>query len=296
MTQESPQAVKHDAPGDVPRAWTSTIRTKDGIDLAIYHWPAHGVARATVALVHGLAEHSGRYAPLAERLNAAGIELMSVDLRGHGKSPGRRVWIERFDDYLDDAQALVNFASKRSTPLFLMGHSMGGAIAALYAVERLEPSGAPCAGLILSSAALAPGRDVPKWMLTLSHVISRLMPSFPALKLDESVLSRDPVAVDANRNDPLVYHKPIPARTGAGILGAMTRIANKRAELRLPVFVFHGTADKLTEPEGSREFARDVGSADRTLTLYEGAYHETMNDLDRDRVIDALIAWIVARS
>lgn len=156
-----------------PEGRTSTIRTRDGVELAIYHWPVNGVARATVALVHGLAEHAGRYAGLAQRLNGAGIELLSVDLRGHGRSPGKRVWVERFDEYLDDAHALVEFASRRGTPLFLMGHSMGGAIAALYALERLEPNGAPCTGLILSSAALAPGRDVPKWMISLSRVISR---------------------------------------------------------------------------------------------------------------------------
>ena len=303
------QDMMQDARLDGAPARTSTIRTRDGILLTIYHWPVPGtqmdgdplsgagtgIARATVALVHGLAEHAGRYAALAQRLNAAGIELMSVDLRGHGQSPGKRVWVDQFDQYLDDAQALVDTAARRGTPLFLMGHSMGGAIVALYAVERLDANGAPAKGLILSSAALAPGRDVPKWMIALSRVISRWMPNFPAMKVDASVLSRDPAVVEANRNDPLVHHDPIPARTGAEILNAMTRITNGRSQLRLPVLVFHGTADKLTEPEGSREFGAHVGSADRTLTMYEGAYHETMNDIDRDRVIDALIAWIDAR-
>lgn len=289
------------------QARTSTIQTRDGVTLTIYHWPVQGVftssdastntgvARATVALVHGLAEHAGRYAALAQRLNAAGIELLSVDLRGHGKSSGKPVWVDRFDQYLDDAQALVDVGARRGAPLFLMGHSMGGAIAALYAVERLETNGAPAKGLILSSAALAPGRDVPKWMISLSRVISRWMPNFPAMKIDAALLSRDPAVVDANRNDPLVHHGLIPARTGAEILDAMTRIERGRAALRLPVLVYHGTADKLTEPEGSREFGAQVGSADRTLTMYEGAFHETMNDIDRDRVIDALIRWIEAR-
>ena len=273
----------------------STIRTKDGVDLAIYHWPVEGTQRATVALVHGLAEHAGRYNAFASRLNEAGIEVLSVDLRGHGRSPGKRVWVDRFDEYLDDAQALVEFAARRGTPLFLMGHSMGGEIAALYAVERLDADGAPCAGLILSSAALAPGRDVPKWMIAVSRFISRVLPSFPALKFDPSLLSRDPVIVEENRTDPLVHHGSIPARTGAQLLDGMERIARRRGALRLPVLVFHGTADKLTEPEGSREFAREVGSHDRTLTIYEGGYHETLNDIERDRVIDALIQWINAR-
>ena len=273
----------------------STLTTADGVELPLYRWPASGPTRATVALVHGLAEHAGRYAALAGRLNGAGIELVAIDLRGHGHAPGKRAYVKRFDDYLLDTQALLDAAAQSCAPLFLMGHSMGGAVAALYAIERLEASGRRLNGLILSSPALAPGRDVPRWMLTLSQVISRLYPSFPAMKIDASLLSRLQPVVNANRNDPLVHHGAIPARTGAELLLAMARIERGRANLRLPLLVYHGTADKLTEPEGSREFEQHAGSPDKTLTLHEGSYHETMNDLDRDRVIGALIDWIERR-
>lgn len=297
------------AAGSTTRAGAGwSVTTADGVVLPLYRWQPAGAARATVALVHGLAEHAGRYAPLAERLNAAGIELVAIDLRGHGKAPGERAWIERFDDYLHDCRALVDaagrIAEQSGTPLFLMGHSMGGAIAALYAVEHAvelavehaPESSQPFAGLILSSPALAPGRDVPRWMLSMSQFISRVWPRFPAMKIDAALLSRDPAVVDANRNDPLVHHGAVPARTGAEILLAMQRIEAGRASLRLPVLVYHGTRDKLTEPDGSRTFGAEAGSPDKTLTLYEGAFHETMNDLDRDRVIDALVKWIVQRA
>ncbi|WP_242540055.1 alpha/beta hydrolase [Trinickia mobilis] len=272
----------------------NTVGTSDGIDLVSYRWPAVGEPRATVALIHGLAEHAGRYQALAACLNAAGIEVVAVDLRGHGRSPGERAWVERFDRYLLDADALLELAAREHTPLFLMGHSMGGTIAALHALERPRPSGHALAGLILSSPALAPGRDVPRWMIAASRLISRVWPRFPAMKIDAVLLARDPAVVAANRADALVHHGPVPARTGAEILEAMARIENRRATLSLPVLVFHGTVDKLTEPEGSRDFAARAGSADRTLTLYEGSYHETMNDLDRERVIGALIEWIDA--
>lgn len=272
----------------------STVTTRDGTELPLYRWPAVGGRRATVALVHGLAEHAGRYAALAGRLNAAGIELLAIDLRGHGSAPGKRVRIERFDDYLLDAEALLSVAAHDNAPLFLMGHSMGGAIAALYAIERLPGSGHKLAGLILSSPALAPGRDVPRWMLTMSQIISRVWPGFPAMKIDAALLSRDPAVVEANRNDPLVHHGSIPARTGAEILLAMQRIERGRAGLRVPLLVYHGTADKLTEPEGSHVFGKHAGSPDKTLTLHEASYHETMNDLDRERVIGELIGWIEA--
>ncbi|NTX31728.1 alpha/beta hydrolase, partial [Burkholderia pyrrocinia] len=265
---------------------------------ASYRWPAgDGTAppRATIALVHGLAEHAGRYAALAGRLNAAGIDVLAIDLRGHGQSPGKRAWVERFDGYLNDADALVAEATRGNTPLFLMGHSMGGAVAALYAIERAPARGHALTGLVLSSPALAPGRDVPRWMLAVSRVISRAWPTFPAIRIDAALLSRDPAIVAANRADPLVHHGAVPARTGAEILDAMARIERGRGALRVPVLVYHGTEDKLTEPDGSRAFGARVGSPDRTLTLYEGGFHETMNDLERDRVIDALIAWIHAR-
>ncbi|MEX3957994.1 lysophospholipase [Trinickia sp. EG282A] len=297
------------------RGHTGTVRTADGVELACYRWPAASAAataasreprpRATVALLHGLAEHAGRYAPLAECLNAAGIELVAIDLRGHGRSPGKRTWVARIDDYLSDAQALLDAAGdpERSDgsepPLFLMGHSMGGAIAALFAVERLADFGernGPLAGLILSSPALAPGRDLPRWKIAASRFISRVWPSFPAMKVEPALLARDETVVEANRRDSLVHHGNIPARTGAGILDAMARIERGRAALRLPVLVYHGSEDELTEPQGSRAFAAQVGSPDCTLTIYEGSYHETMNDLDRERVIEALIDWIKHRS
>lgn len=299
---DAPSDTARDAAGPGTTRPHSTVRTADGLDLALYRWPltarSGSLPRATVALAHGLAEHAGRYESLAVRLDTAGIELVAVDLRGHGRSPGPRTWVKSIDDYLLDFEALLGAAARPGTPLFPMGHSMGGTIAALYAVERLArftQRHGPVAGLILSSPALAPGRDVPRWMIAASRFMSRAWPHYPAMKIEPALLARDPAVVDANRNDPLVYHGSIPARTGAEILAAMTRIAGARETLRLPVLVFHGSDDKLTEPEGSREFARHVGSADCTLAIYEGSYHETMNDLDRSRVIDALIDWIAAR-
>ncbi|MEP9327493.1 lysophospholipase [Paraburkholderia phymatum] len=274
----------------------SRITTRDALALPLYRWHVAGPRRATIALIHGLAEHARRYATLAHTLTAHGIELVAVDLRGHGNAPGRRAWVERFDDYLLDAHALVAEAARNGGPLFLMGHSMGGAIAALHAIERHADDARDLSGLILSSPALAPGRDVPRWMLALSQKISLVWPRFPAMKIDATLLSRDQHVVAANRNDPLVHHGAIPARTGAELLLAMQRIELGRARLRTPLLIWHGSADKLTEPQGSRDFGAHAGSPDKTLTLYDGSYHETMNDLDRERVIDALVAWIVARS
>jgi acylglycerol lipase len=281
---------------------TSSIATRDGIGLHLHRWQAAATfpkPLARIALVHGLAEHARRYDAFALRLNAAGIELISADLRGHGKSPGERVLIESFDDYLLDTDALLDAAQTTAPlkiPLFLMGHSMGGAIAALYAIERLPENGRKLAGLILSSAALKPPANAPRWKLKLGGLISRLMPRFPAMTIDPATLSRARGVVEANRRDPLVHHRPIPARTAAQIVAAMRRIAAGRASINLPLFVFHGTQDALTNPDGSREFEANTGSTDSTLMMLEGSYHETLNDLDRDRVIKALIDWALVRA
>jgi acylglycerol lipase len=281
---------------------TSSIATRDGLNLHLHRWQAaanYPKPVARIALVHGLAEHARRYEAFALRLNEAGIELIAMDLRGHGKSPGERVWIESFDDYLLDTDALLDVAQTTAPPgipLFLMGHSMGGAIAALYAAERLPESGRKLAGLILSSAALKPPADAPRWKLALGGTMSRFIPRFPALRIDPASLSRARGVTEANRRDPLVHHLPIPARTAAQIVAAMARIAAKRASINLPLFVFHGTHDALTNPDGSREFEASTGSTDSTLLILEGSYHETLNDLDRDRVIKALIDWTLVRA
>ena len=281
---------------------TSSIATADGIGLHLHRWQAAATfpkPLARIALVHGLAEHARRYDAFALRLNAAGVELIAVDLRGHGKSPGERVWINSFDDYLLDTDALLDAAditAPLEIPLFLMGHSMGGAIAALYAAERLPGSHRKLAGLILSSAALKTPADAPRWKLKLGGLISRVMPRFPALTIDPATLSRAHGVVEANRRDPLVHHRAIPARTASQIVAAMRRIAAKRTSIDLPLFVFHGTKDALTNPDGSREFEANTGSTDTTLLILEGSYHETLNDLDRDRVIKALIDWTLVRA
>lgn len=281
---------------------TSSVATRDGIDLYLHRWeaaPSFPRPLARIALVHGLAEHARRYEALALRLNAAGIELIAMDLRGHGKSPGERVWINSFDEYLLDTDALLAAAQTTApsdVPLLLMGHSMGGAIAALFVAERLAASGRTLSGLILSSAALKMPVNAPRWKLAMGGTISRFMPRFPAMTIDPATLSRANGVVEANRRDPLVHHQAIPARTVAEIGVAMARIEAGRASIGLPLFVFHGTQDALTNPDGSREFEAHAGSTDKTLLMLEGSYHETLNDLDRERVIKALIDWTLVRA
>ncbi|MCF8177131.1 MAG: lysophospholipase [Sulfuritalea sp.] len=263
----------------------------DDVKLAARIWmpPA---PLAVLALVHGIAEHSGRYAFLAERANAHGLGVVSLDLRGHGNSPGERSYVERFDDYLLDVDALLAKARELAAgrPVFIMGHSMGGAIALRWLAQRQQP----VAGLILSSAALKIGGDVPRLLVALAPLLSRWLPHLRGTRIDPAVISRDPAAVAAYVNDPLVSLQAPPARTGAELLRVMAANRAATSGLTAPVYLFHGDADRLTDPAGSQEIYDLWGGPDRTLRLWPGNRHETLNDLDREAVIKELIDWVLA--
>jgi alpha-beta hydrolase superfamily lysophospholipase len=267
------------------------LNTADGLSLAGRAWMPE-TPHAIIALVHGIAEHSGRYAFLAERANQRGLGVVSVDLRGHGRSPGERSYVERFDDYLLDVDALLAKATELAAgrPVFLMGHSMGGAIALRWVAQRRQA----VAGLILSSAALKIGGDVPRLLVALAPFLSRWLPHLRGQRFDPVVISRDAAAVAAYVNDPLVSLEAPPARTGAELLRVMATNHAAAAGLTLPVYLFHGDADRLTDPAGSREIHDLWGGQDRTLRLWPGSRHETLTDLDREAVAAELFEWVAA--
>ena len=268
------------------------LRTADGVTLAGQAWlPPQ--PRAVIAVVHGIAEHSGRYAFLAAMANRQGIGVVSVDLRGHGRSPGERSYVERFDDYLQDVDALLTKAQEFAAgrPLFLMGHSMGGAIALCWLTQR----GGPLAGLVLSSAALKIGGDVPRLLVALAPLLSRWLPHLRGTRIDPALISRDAAAVATYVGDPLVSLQAPPARTGAELLRIMAVNRVSAPGLDVPVYLFHGDADRLTDPAGSREIFDLWGGPDRSLRLWPGSRHETLNDLDREAVATELLDWAVAR-
>jgi alpha-beta hydrolase superfamily lysophospholipase len=268
------------------------LRAADGVSLSGQAWMPPAL-RAVMTVVHGIAEHSGRYLGMAERADAAGLGVVSVDLRGHGRSPGERSYVERFDDYLMDVDALIAKAHELAAgrPVFLMGHSMGGAIALRWLAQRRLP----VAGLVLSSAALKIGGDVPRLLVALAPLLSRWLPHLRGTRIDPAVISRDPAAVAAYVNDPLVSLQAPPARTGAELLRAMAANREAAVGLTLPVYLFHGDADRLTDPAGSREIYELWGGPDRALRMWPGSRHETLNDLDREAVMAELLEWVLAR-
>jgi alpha-beta hydrolase superfamily lysophospholipase len=269
------------------------LHAADGLGLYGQAWMPPR-ARAVIALVHGIAEHAGRYAFLAERANRREFGVVAVDLRGHGRSPGERSYVERFDDYLLDVDALLTKAQELAAggPVFLMGHSMGGAIALRWLTQRDRP----VAGVVLSSAALKIGGDVPRLLVALAPLLSRWLPHLRGTRLDPALISRDPAQVAAYVNDPLVSLKAPPARTGAELLKVMAANRAAASGVTHAAYLFHGEADRLTDPAGSREIFELWGGPDRSLRLWPGSRHETLNDFDREAVASELLDWLLART
>ena len=267
----------------------SSYTTQDGVDLACRFWTTPGSPTSVVVIVHGYAEHCGRHAALATCLVEHGHAVFAYDQRGHGHSGGRRAYVHAFDHYLDDLGAMLDEARSNApdVPVFLFGHSMGGTVATLYCLER-QPA---IDGLILSSPALKLP-DVAPLLQRLSSVLSRLFPRLPTLKLDLALLSRDPEVVAQAKADPLYFHGRIPARTGAELIRATQRIRQQMDALTLPFLLFHGTDDQITDPAGSAELYLRACSTDKTLALYPGLYHETLNEPEKDQVLEAMIEWL----
>lgn len=271
------------------------LATPDGLTLEAFSW-SPPEPRAALLLVHGIGEHCRRYGHLIRTLLDRDVAVLAFDLRGHGLSQGPRVDVDRFDTYLNDLDLAIEAALSRTAPLplFLMGHSMGGTILALHAIERAAtPS--PVRGRIVSSAAVQLGDDIPAWLQSISRFLGRVLPHMPTVKLDSAGLSRIAEVAEAYDADPLVNHKGTPARTGAELVEAMKRIQADMGRIHEPILIRHGSADTLCMPAGSQLLYDGVSSTDKTFAVYPGAYHELHNDHDCQANLADLADWIEAR-
>ncbi len=272
--------------------------TPDGVALFRRTWLPEGQPCGVFALVHGLNEHSGRYDWLAELLTRDGWVVCAIDLRGHGKSSGPRLWVAQFDEYLDDVVALLREvrAEYPDKPLFLFGHSLGGAIVTRLVIARPSELGElNVAGLILSGPALCIGHRVFPLLRRLAQFASRVWPTLRLVRMGGRYMSRNPDVVRQFRRDPLVFHGRFPVRTGAEILRTADRLPDDFEKVDVPFLVMHGTADVVTDPEGSRQLYRRAASTDKTLHLYDGFYHEVLTDIGHERVVGDLRAWLRER-
>jgi lysophospholipase len=270
------------------------LRATDGTRLFFRRVaPAQGArARARVLVVHGFAEHSGRYSHVLRGLAERGHDAWAIDLRGYGRSDGGRGCVKRFDDYLEDLTALVQTATQdRTVPAFLLGHSMGGLVASRFIQER--PSG--IRGLVLSSPFFRVKMPVPAVKRGAAHILSAVLPRFTLpTNLDPQHLSRDPEVGKAYMADPLVFGTAT-TRWFTETMAAQARAFAAAPATRTPVLLVHGAADNLVDPEGSREWFEHLGSPDKTLRLWPELRHEILNEPEKAEVLALMADWMEKR-
>ena len=266
-----------------------TLRTPQHGALFAQEWLPGAAPRAVVCLLHGLGEHSSRYAHVAQALTGAGFVLSAFDLRGHGKSPGQRGHVQSYEIFMEDTRCLLDEAARRfpGKPIFLYGQSLGGNLALNYVLRR-EPH---LAGVIATAPLLRLAFEPPRTRVLVARAMSHIWPAYSNVcGCEAAALSRDPAVVQEYVEDPLAHDL-----ISAGLFVAMTQAGSWAMEhavqLRLPVLVMHGSADRLTSAGASRQFAERAGQC-CTLKIWDGAYHELHNEPEKGAVLACMLAWL----
>jgi acylglycerol lipase len=270
------------------------IRAVGGLSLYYRAWEAEN-ARAGLLIVHGLAEHSGRYVDFARTMADFGFNVYALDLRGHGLSDGRRGHVDRFDLLLQDVDRFrreVRGGCAEDLPLFMLGHSMGGLITARY-IEEYDTG---LAGAILTSPWLATALPVPRWKVVLASVLNRVLPALPiSADVDETLLSHDPLVVTRYKDDPLVHGKITP-RLFAEASMAMGLVMQRSDRIAMPLLLILAGDDKLVDTHKSEAFARSLTAPDVTIRVLDDYYHEVLNDHDRAIAYGVIRDWLIERT
>jgi alpha-beta hydrolase superfamily lysophospholipase len=273
----------------------SSLTTADGLSLHLQSWPAAD-APGTVLIVHGLGEHIGRYAHVAAHLNGWGWNVVGYDHRGHGRSQGDKGRLNDSDDLLVDLAMVIDLVRQQHAgPLVLLGHSMGGLIAARFVAEVAGP-GQPAAwyrpvdALVLSSPALAADTNaVQKLMLA---VFGPLAPNLAVNNgLQPAWISRDPGVVAAYTADPLVHDRLSP-RLGRFILSSGDLVRERAGLWALPTLLIYAGSDRCVAPRGSREFAQSAPKAAVTSREFGPLFHEIFNEPEQAEVFEVLGTWL----
>lgn len=262
-----------------------------GGKIFVRSWQPAAKPRGVVVICHGVKSHSGYYVWAGEQFAALGCAVYALDLRGRGQSEGDRLFIDNISEYTDDVGAVIATAKLRhpGLPVFLLGHSAGGVVSCCYSLDHQ----AELAGLICESFAYRV--YAPDFALVALKGIGSIAPHLPVLKLHTKDFSRDPAVLQAMKDDPLgVDQETQPAETMAALIRGTERLRAGFSHITLPVLILHGTADKATVPAGSQEFFDHAGSRDKTLKLYEGHFHDLLNDLEKEKVMGDIKAWLDA--
>lgn len=275
---------------------TFTFTSSDGLELFGRAWTTNQTEiKGIVNLVHGIGEHSGRYAHLAEALTEAGYHLVGYDLRGHGLSEGKRGHTPDFDQLLTDIESFLSESHQKFggyLPAFLYGHSLGALQVLKYGLKR---SIKDLAGVIATDPSLALAFAPSPIKLFFGKIMAQVFPSITMNSgLDQNMLSRDKAVVKAYQDDALV-HNQVSAKLAMEMFSSGDYVLEHAHEWNLPLLLMHGTADGIAAYTATQEFAQKDGDS-IDLVLWEGYYHEIHNDFGKEAVIAKIISWLDAHS
>lgn len=264
-----------------------------GIRIAWRAWLPAETARGVVVLVHGVAEHSGRYAHVGKRFTEAGFAVYAFDHTGHGESSGPRANIGSIESAADNVQTVLDLAGRElpEVPKFVIGHSMG----ALIVLHLATRGPLDVAGVVISGPPLevSAGNPAQRW---LAPVLTRLTPNLGVLALDSAAISRDPEVVAAYNRDPRVFNGKLPARTANEILETSIAVKARLDKLTVPTLAMHGSADTVADPASTDLIETSSGAEDLTVKRYEGLYHEIFNEPENDQVLGDVVDWLAERT
>ncbi len=277
-----------------PRTLLSTMSAADGTELATEHHLVPG-CRGRLVIVHGYAEHKGRYGELVEQLVGAGYQCHLLDLRGHGRSGGPRGHVARFEEYRTDLERFLvevqTFAAPPA-PLLLLGHSLGGLIALDFVLHRPEVFDS----LAVSSPFLAPALKIPRLKRTLLPLVANFFPTLAVQSgLRPAWLSHDPRVVHAYETDPLVF-STVTLGWFVAVRNGQNEVFNRASEIRTPILTLIGEADAIADPRRTRSLFERLKSEPKRLIAYPGLFHEIFNETGRGRVVADLLAWLGERT
>lgn len=269
-----------------------TIEGTRGLKLFVRSWHPEGKPSGTIVINHGFKSHSGYYEWAAGELTRNQLAVYALDMRGHGKSDGERLFVEKMSDWTDDLGKVVAFAKERegASKTFILGHSAGGVVGCLYTLDHQ----AELAGFVCES--FAHEVPAPEFALAILKGVGHIAPHAHVLKLKDEDFSRDPQFVERMKNDPLIPKERYEAQTVAELVRADERLRNEFSRITLPILVLHGTADRAAKPHGSQVFHDRAGSKDKTLKLYEGYFHDLLNDVGKERVMADVSEWLRTRA
>ncbi|MGV0643858.1 lysophospholipase [Mycolicibacterium sp. XJ2546] len=275
---------------------TRSERSFDGVrDVRIVYdvWTPDREPRGVVLICHGYAEHARRYDHVAQRFGEAGLLTYALDLRGHGRSGGKRVYLRNIGEYTADFGTLVGIAAREHPDLnrVVLGHSMGGGVVFAYGTEHRDEYTA----MVLSGPAVYAQDAVSSAMIAVAKIVGAVLPGLPVEQLETEAVSRDPEVVAAYLADPLVHHGKLPAGIAKALLKVGETMPQRAAKLTAPLLIVHGEHDKLIPVEGSRRLLECVASTDAHLKVYPELYHEVFNEPERALVLDDVTAWIEAK-